>query len=178
MADVAILRGKQTEALPYLRTAVEKNPKNAAAADAMGRYLAEQKNYAAAEAALQKCVVLDPQWTEGQLSLGDFYFSRQRFKEATAAYRAAVRTNPNSGLAHFSLGMALENGGDNGAAETEFKTASQVTPQVAGPHIALANLLARTGKDDAAIVRKFENASKLAPHSGEPLCGYWNGAAT
>ena len=46
MADVAIRRGKPADALPYLRTAVDKNPQSAAAEEAMGRYLADQKDYA------------------------------------------------------------------------------------------------------------------------------------
>lgn len=170
MADVAILRGKPAEALPYLRTAVRKNPQSAAAEEAMGRYFALQKDYVAAETALQKSVSLDPKWIEAELSLGDFYFTRGKFAQSVAAYRTAVRNDPNNGIAHFSLGMALQGTGDIGSAEAEFRNASRVTPQAAGPHIALADLLAQAGNEDAAIA-EYETASKLAPHNGAPYAG-------
>jgi tetratricopeptide (TPR) repeat protein len=168
MADVALRRRNPAQALLYLRTAVDKNPKSAAAEEAMGRYLADQKQYAGAQSALEKSVQLDPKWIVARVTLGDFYLSRGRSTDALASYRAAVVAAPNSPDAHYSLAKGLEATGDQRSAEEEFRTSVRVAPQLPLTHIALGDLLARTGRSDAGIA-EYETAARLEPHSGQAL---------
>jgi tetratricopeptide (TPR) repeat protein len=167
LADLAIRRGKPAQALPYLRTAVDKNPQSAAAQEAMGRYLADQKDFPGAQSALEKSVQLDPKWIVARISLGDFYLARGKPADALSSYLAGVGIDSNSPDAHYSLGKGLESTGDVKAAEGEYRTALRLAPNSALSHIALGDLLGRTARTDAAIA-EYETAANLAPKSGEP----------
>ena len=168
MADVAVRRKNPAQALLYLRTAVDKNPRSAAAEEAMGRYLADQKQYAGAQSALEKSVQLDPNWIVARITLGDFYLSRSKSADALASYRAAVMSEPNNPNAHYSLAKGLEATGDHSSAEAEFRASIRLAPQLPLTHIALGDLLSRTGRSDAGFA-EYETAARLEPHSGQAL---------
>ena len=168
MADVAIRRRNPAQALSYLRTAVDKNTNSAAAEEAMGRYLADQKQYVGAKAALEKSVELDPKWIVARITLGDFYLSRGKSADALVSYRAAVMAEPNNPDAHYSLAKGSEATGDHSTAEAEFRASIRLAPQLPLAHIALGDLLSRTGKSDAGIA-EYETAARLEPHSGRAL---------
>jgi tetratricopeptide (TPR) repeat protein len=168
MADVAIRRRNPAQALPYLRTAVDKNPRSAAAQEAMGRYLADQNQYAGAQSALERSVQLSPNWIVARITLGDFYLSRGKAVDALASYRAAVMAEPNNPDTHYSLAKGLEASGDHSSAEAEFRASIGLAAQLPLTHIALGDLLSRTGRTDAGIA-EYETATRLEPHSGRAL---------
>ena len=162
LAEVALRRRMPAQTLAYLETAASKNPTSAPAHEALGRFLATRKDYAAAEAALKKAVELDSNWIDARLSLADFYLSQNKSDEAMATYRAAVQTDPNSAPAHYRLGMALQRTGDKQNAENELRTSARITPDSPLPHFALGDLLSRAGKDDLAI-QEYEAANEIVP---------------
>jgi len=99
--------------------------------------------------------------------LGDYYSSRGRAPEALASYRAAVQTDPSSAIAHYKLGLGLEEARDQQGAQAELESASRLLPKSGQPHIALGDLLSNTGREDAAIL-EYTTAAKVEPESGTP----------
>ena len=162
LAEVEMRRGRPANALKYLQANIQRNPTSAVPEEAMGRYLAERKDYSGAESALKKSVGLDPMWVDARLSLGDLYLSQRKFAEALATYRSAVQLAPNSGSAHLSLASGLAAAGNSQSSESELRNAIRLMPQSARAHVALGNLLSLKGTDDVAI-GEYETAIKLEP---------------
>ena len=107
LAEVEMRQGHQANALKYLQTAVAKNPKSAVAEEAMGRYLDENKEYAEAESAFKKAIVLDPKWAAAQMSLGDFYLARGQVCASIGGISSCGGEDPKNGAAHLALGLGM-----------------------------------------------------------------------
>ncbi|HEY1469487.1 MAG TPA: tetratricopeptide repeat protein [Candidatus Acidoferrum sp.] len=164
LAEVEMRQGHSANALKYLQTGVAKNPKSAVAEEAMGRYLDQSKEYAAAESAFRKAIVLDPKWAAAQISLGDFYLGQGKSGPALTAYRAAVEVDPKNGWAHLALGLGMAATGDAQGSEKELRTAASLMPNSGRPHVALGNLLSLKGQDDQAI-SEYQTALRLDPRN-------------
>ncbi len=164
LAEIEMRQGHQANALKYLQTAVAKNPKSAVAEEAMGRYLEENKEYAAAESAFKKAIALDPKWAAAQISLGDLYLQQGNSGGSLTAYRAAVAVDLKNGAAHLALGLGMAATGDAENSEKELRTAAGLMPKSARPHVALGNLLSLKGEDGEAI-GEYQTALKLDPRN-------------
>ncbi len=93
---------------------------------------------------------------------------RSKPKETIAEYRTAIRIKPELALAHYNLGIALEDQGNLEEAITEYRTAIRIKPELAMAHYNLGVGLDNQGKRDEAIaeLRKArdhaQRGSKLA----------------
>ena len=70
------------------------------------------EEFAKVEALLHRALALKPAFAEAHLQLGILYSSRQNHSMAARAYEKAVDLNPSLSLAHYRLGQALVQLGD------------------------------------------------------------------
>lgn len=151
LAEVARLRHNKAETEKWLQRAVEVAPESADVQQAWGRYQFTQRNFTLAESALKKAAALAPDLASIQFDLGDLYLNwLHRPKEAAAAYREAIRLQPDQGSAHLGLAMALASLGKTSEAAQEFERSATLFPGNPLPLTALGRLYASTGDLDRA----------------------------
>jgi tetratricopeptide (TPR) repeat protein len=96
----------------------------------------------------------------GYDALGAYFGQRGQFACALTAFQSAIRLEPNSGEAHFNLGLALLASGDARRAAAELRIAARLEPKRPESHVALGNALSQLNQSEAAI-----NEFKLALQS-------------
>src|SRR5438876_108768 len=82
-------------------------------------------------------------------ALGAWLAERNQEACAIAAFRNAVRLNPNAVEGHFNLGLALQQR-DLGQSVRELETAAKLDPSRAQVHLVLGRLLQESGQLPAA----------------------------
>ena len=68
---------------------------------------------------LRKTISLDPKFSDAYLQLGILAFAQRNYAEATGLYQQAVNANPQSGEAHYRLGVVYDRTGNNEKARIE-----------------------------------------------------------
>jgi len=86
--------------------------------------------------------------------------------DAVNTLQAAVKSDPQSGLAHFQLGAALDQQGNAAQAAAEWHEAARLQPDLVEVQRALANLALRQG-DMAALEQAAGQIVQLQPASAE-----------
>lgn len=106
--------------------------------------------------------------THGPINLGNALTNQGKHDEAIAAYREAVRLDPDSAAARINLGTLLYNAArDYPAAEAEFRAGVRLRPDDANVHFCLGSALRgqdRFAEADAA----YREAIRLAPNDAGP----------
>ena len=77
--------------------------------------------------AYQTAIRLDPMRDDSHVNLGNLYFSRERYQEATEEYEKAVMLNPSSSN-YFALGQAYMKTGRYSDAESQFDQVLRMDP--------------------------------------------------
>jgi tetratricopeptide (TPR) repeat protein len=103
-------------------------------------------------------------------ALGVYFGSRKQSGCAFRAFQKAVQTDPQSGEAHYDLGLALLNAGRIKESVVELLSAVEKMPSVTQVHTALAVALDRLNQRDAAIA-EFQKALRIDPKSITALSG-------
>ena len=116
---------------------------------------------------LRKAVALDPAdalahkalaaWSDGE--------------EAKAAYRAAVRLDPNDVYTRIELGTMLLNENDANGAFAEFRAAVRIDPKNEKAHLRLGTALEELGQMDKAI-EEYRTSVTLGPVLLGPAFSY------
>jgi tetratricopeptide (TPR) repeat protein len=89
--------------------------------------------------------------------------SKQKFDQAEAAFREAIRLDPNNALAHSSLGDILSFKQKYAEAEAEYREAIRLSPNDANAHLTLGVELARQ-KKYAEAEAEYREAIRLDPN--------------
>jgi tetratricopeptide (TPR) repeat protein len=84
-------------------------------------------------------------------SLGNIYYSDQRYSEAESAYKTAAQINPSSTLAPYSLGQIYLNTDRYSDAEAQFKKVQRMTPNDGNVYFALGQTYNQMGRYDEAV---------------------------
>jgi len=95
-------------------------------------------------------------------NLGVALLEQFKFDEATAAFRQALRREPNLGIAHLNLSIALLQNADFTAARGEAETADRLMPGAPHPPYVLA-LIAREENRDEDAIRFLERVRQIDP---------------
>jgi tetratricopeptide (TPR) repeat protein len=160
LVAVELNKGQPQEAEKYLRQAQTTAPDEPAVYRAWGRYYAIEKKFPQAEQSFQKAVAVTHGGVSAEMDLGDFYnLGPHKFKEAAAVYRQVLAKKPDLAGAHFALGTALVNLGQNAEAETELQQASRLAPELPFAPEALGELYLRRQQYDKAL-EAFSDAVK------------------
>jgi tetratricopeptide (TPR) repeat protein len=86
----------------------------------------------------RRVIHLVPGWLEAHINLGVVLYQLGRVEDAQSAFHAAVRLDPESGIARYNLGCVLEEGGDIGQSIEHLKRAEELMPTHADVHFNLA----------------------------------------
>lgn len=142
LAAVALCAaGKEREAIPLYRKALELDPSFHDARRNLGLALAATGQTAKAETVLAKAVRQQPKDVSGWLALASARRSLQKFTEAHTAATEAVRLAPKNVQAVRVLAEAEEDLGEINAALAGFRAALQLAPNDIDLHYSLADLL-------------------------------------
>jgi len=112
-----------------------------------------------AVAAYKESIRLDPTRDDIRITLGNLYFSLERYAEAEKQYEAAVHTNP-SAENHFALGQAYLNTDALSKAQAQFNEVRRLTPEKPNGAYGLGLVYSKEGRYEEAI-REFEEAIRL-----------------
>jgi len=132
-----------------------------------GQYAADASNYLAnaylkmgkTEKAIdtyEQSIRLNPYRDDTHVTLGNLYYSLDRFRDAEGEYKEAVRKNP-SAVNHYSLGQAYLALEQYTQAEKEFNIVKRMAPEKANGDYGIGLALAGQGRNEDAIQR-FEQA--------------------
>lgn len=86
----------------------------------------------------------------------------QLWRDSKRLWQYAVEVSPQSSIAHYNLGVALEEHGDSEGAEGYYRTALRYNPDYLDAHFNLARALAGRGRVEEAI-EHYRRALELKP---------------
>jgi tetratricopeptide (TPR) repeat protein len=115
-------------ALAAYRLALAAAPDEARIARVAGFLLAEQKDYAGAEALLRRAVEVDPEDAGTWFNLGYACEHGGRRREAITAFQRAVALNPGLDRAWYGLGFAHAQLGEHTEAANALEEAARLQP--------------------------------------------------
>lgn len=132
--------------------------------DMMGESAKAQPAFEKAVALNRKLVAPSP-WPP--LNFGVLLFRLQKFAEAEALFREALRYDPRSAQGHFQLGRTLEKLNRDSDAIDELTTSARLDPTMAEPEYSLALLYRRLGRaaEAAAALAEYRKRRAAAPNS-------------
>ena len=78
------------------------------------------------EALLTRAVTIDAKCSDGFLQLGILASTQRRFEKAAQFYAKAIQANPQSGDAHYRLGVAYDRLGEPAKAKEEFRLHDEI----------------------------------------------------
>jgi Tfp pilus assembly protein PilF len=91
----------------------------------------EKDSTAQAEALLAKAVSDDPKCSDGYLQLGILAYSQHDVPKAIEFYTKAIDADPQSGEAHYRLGVAYDRLGEREKAQAQFQMHDAIEKQQA-----------------------------------------------
>jgi TolB-like protein/DNA-binding SARP family transcriptional activator/Tfp pilus assembly protein PilF len=129
--------------------------------------------HAEAEAYFREALERDPQSAAAQTGLGAFHARiglllldngepSEHLDRARDLLQDAVRRNPQSGIAHFYLGLALKRPPTYQQAIEQFERAIELNPSLAAAHAHIGDILAQTGRPSEGI-EHVKYALRLSP---------------
>ncbi|WP_426748226.1 tetratricopeptide repeat protein [Myxococcus faecalis] len=110
-------RGDAAGALALYRKVAKARPQKAEAWFGQGYLLAEQGDNAGARTALEQAVKLSPGTAIHHFHLGRVLFAQENLKDGFHHLQESLRLNPRHGPSYLVLAVALQAGGELGAAE-------------------------------------------------------------
>jgi serine/threonine-protein kinase len=151
--DLAV-QGKLAEAMTAFREAIRIDPNDVLAHNSLGCFLCDDvHDYPAAEGEFREAIRLVPDDAVTHYNLGNALRHQGKLAEAIAAFRDAIRLNPEHVEARICLGSVLCDGWhDYPAAISEFHESIRLEPDNAEAHRCLGVALREQGKLDEAVV--------------------------
>lgn len=153
-------QGRLGDALHALRKAVMMRPDDGIYWEYLAELYMERQEAAQARPCWERAFKLSPERATIYNGLGWALQNEYRLDEAAEHYRTALRLKADFGLAQMNLGAVYEERGELAEAETAFRAALSLQPELAAPHARLALLL--RGKlpaaDRAALEERLTDA--------------------
>jgi Flp pilus assembly protein TadD/DNA-binding NarL/FixJ family response regulator len=170
---VLLLERDGAEALLWARRAVELDPKDRGAKDALGDALARMGVDREARAAYIAASGIESEDERGARALltramkqADLALRRGDYLTAERGFRRAAVLEPKSSSAASGLSYALLQLGDTSAGVAWARRAVALSPRSSGARLALGDALAKTG-DKAGAVSEWRESSLLDPGNRE-----------
>lgn len=158
----ALSRGQLTTAYWYARTALQRDPHFAAAANTLGVIYQRAGHLEAAERALRFVIEREPKSASAWANLARLLRARGRTEEADAAAARLAALEPHSPFHFFELGRAALREGDPARARDLLKRELRLQPQQHEVHFWLAQAYAALG-DVPAAARHLGFAAENSP---------------
>ena len=169
--------GDTDGAIALMEQALAEQPALAGGDRSLGIYLMQAGRRAEAETHLARALRKDPRDVEAADALGALLLGAGRFREAAevaAREQAAAPLYPHG---YVTMGLAMLNLGDPGAAESALRTAIRLEPSSFDSVYTLGRLLAGQGRlqEAGALLGK---AMDLRERAGEADAFFWMAAGT
>ncbi|MDQ6622343.1 MAG: tetratricopeptide repeat protein [Verrucomicrobiota bacterium] len=158
----------QTELTLWAATA-RTAPENFRAQSLLGSLYLKSSASAAAIAANQRALAINPSSEDALLNLGVALVQAGRISEAMELYERAIADHPERASFHLNLGLAYALRGDILSAAESFRDASKLDPASAVAHFNLGLALSRMGNKTEAL-ENYRRATELKPDYAEA----WN----
>lgn len=139
--DALLKAGKPDEAIRCYEQALDVNPHDAQAHNALGDIYYEKQMLAEAEASYHRAIQIKPDYSDALLNLGLVLDQQTRLDEAEICYRKVVLIKPDNALAHFNLSITLKAQARWQEAESSCRKALEIKPDFSHAHFNLATLL-------------------------------------
>ena len=138
-------RGQKTQAIDFLRRALERDPNNSGLHHYLGVVLGSVGESTPAEISLCEAVRLNPTDPEIRVSLARILLTQSKLRESREAYSQCLRLRPNHPAALEGLGDVYLRENRKPAAEHFYRSALRAGSSSAPLLNKLANLLAQRG---------------------------------
>jgi tetratricopeptide (TPR) repeat protein len=172
LAQALALQGKFDEAAVEIREAVRLGPDKAGLHYNLSNLLIDQKKPDEALVAIREALRLKPDNVEFLTKLGNILADFKRdYAAAEAAFRDALRLDPDDPVAHHGLGVVLHNVGRLEESTAEFREAVRRRPDDAASRGYLGDLLLKFKRDYAAAAAEFREALRLKPDAADARHG-------
>jgi serine/threonine protein kinase/tetratricopeptide (TPR) repeat protein len=122
----------------------------------------QEQDFALAAVAYTGCILKRPDHANAYVGRGAAHATLQRFTEAEADFRQALRLRPDFPSAHYNLGNALRDQGKLAEADAEYRQALLLQPNYPQALVNLGNILNAQGKP-ADAEAKYRQALRLQP---------------
>ncbi|MEE3332251.1 MAG: tetratricopeptide repeat protein [Myxococcota bacterium] len=162
---IDVTLGRTDESAARIRAAVAADPENAGLALLEGNLAYGERDFAAAEAAYQRAVELDPDNTGAYQRLAMFYRATDRLDDAISTFQASLAKNPNSARLHERLAILFEVQGQVEEAMEHYDEAIALDSSLGEAKNNLAYLLAEQGGDLDRALDLAQEAKALLPDS-------------
>jgi len=129
LAKMQIDAGKKDAAKASLLQALQADANYAEALGLLAQLYGDGGDFARALDFAQKSAAADPKSALAQFRLGSQFEGLQRYDEAVAAYRAAIRLDPNFAPAHRQAGLVLLAHGSPVDATAQLQEAQRLSPK-------------------------------------------------
>jgi tetratricopeptide (TPR) repeat protein len=156
-----LAQGRAAEAVTLLARVVSDYPDYPPGWLLLGRAYVRQKDWPAAERALNRAIGLDPDNPEHHLQLGVALY-HQGDARAPDCFHTALQLKPDCAPAHYNLGLWLARQGDLAGAIDAFRQAVRYQPDLAEAYVGLGTQLALQGRL-AEAVEALSQAVRLNP---------------
>jgi Flp pilus assembly protein TadD len=150
VADAAMASGAPDLALRVADLTLARHPRNARALVARGDALYSMGQSDQARAAYRAAAAVDPNSAGAQIGLGRT-LARSDPRGAETAFLAALRVEPDNGLALNNLGVTRDIQGRHAEAQDAYRQALQVAPDSADVRINLGMSMALSGRGSEAV---------------------------
>jgi arylsulfatase A-like enzyme/Flp pilus assembly protein TadD len=157
---------KYQDAIPILRSAVEKMPDSSSAHNQLGLALAKTGQWDEALHEFQAAVQNNPTSAELHYDVAAIHNRLKQWPEATREYQKALELDPNHFQANLRYGRLLFLEGKPEDALARLTRAAKINPESADAHAFLADAYQQLGQVENAQ-RERSMAEKLKPDSPE-----------
>jgi Tfp pilus assembly protein PilF len=151
LADIYEMSGHVENAIPAMRLAIERDPKNEFYRFRYGMLLTDTKAPGAAVIRLQEALQAFPRSSKLWFALGVAHFSNHNNEEAAKAFQHALELDPRFAPALSYMGLMQTEQGQYQAALTLYEKALAIDEKLAIVHYLAADVLIKDAKDAAAV---------------------------
>ena len=156
-------RGDTDEAEKSFRSALELNPYDARALNALGELYYSGEKYSEALECFENAFKVAPDYGDVIDNISRAMKAMKRGEEAIERYRGLLAENPNQPFVHYILGRDLAETGRAEEAMTHFAEAVRLDPHLDGARYLWAQELSRLGRIEEAI-EQHQQALALNPN--------------
>ena len=161
--ESALKRNELDAGIAHLRKAIKFHEPFPQAYTLLGTAYLEQKNWKAAETALQRATTLDSKSSEAYLALGAVFNQTKNYPQAEAALLRGLELKPEASAGHYELAKTYWELGRWQESAPHARRAVADMPDLAAPHALLGNILLRERNPQGAL-HEYQNYLRLDPN--------------
>ena len=154
LAEVYEAAGHVENAIPAMRLAIQRDPRNESYRFRYGMLLTDTRAPEAAVIRLNEAIKEFPQSPKLLFALGIAHFKNKKHDQAAIAFQKAVELDPKFASALAYLGLTYDETGNSTEAVALYKRALAADEKLPAAHYLVANALLRDPSGDLAVAEK------------------------